>query len=115
MDRVAFSLFGIDVMWYGIFIAVGMMLAVFISTREAKRLGYDENYIMDLCLFMIPIGIVGARLYYVIFSWQDYAGNLAEIVNIRGGGLAIHGGIIGGLLTVLRSEEHTSELQSRQY
>jgi|SRR3712207_6520117 len=101
MDRVAFSLFGIDVMWYGIFIAVGMMLAVFISTREAKRLGYDENYVMDLCLFMIPIGIIGARLYYVIFSWQDYAGSLVEIVNIRGGGLAIHGGIIGGLLTVL--------------
>ena len=99
MDRVAFSLCGIDVMWYGILIAIGMMLAVFIATKEAKRVGYNEDYIMDLCLFMIPIGIIGARAYYVIFSWQDYAGNLSEIFNIRGGGLAIHGGIIAGLLT----------------
>lgn len=99
MDRVAFSLWGIDVMWYGILIAIGMMLAVFIATKEAKRVGYNEDYIMDLCLFMIPIGIIGARAYYVIFSWQDYAGNLSEIFNIRGGGLAIHGGIIAGLLT----------------
>ena len=77
MDRVAFSLWGIDVMWYGILIAIGMMLAVFIATKEAKRVGYNEDYIMDLCLFMIPIGIIGARAYYVIFSWQDYAGTVS--------------------------------------
>lgn len=99
MDRVAFSLWGIEIMWYGILIAIGMMLAVFISTREAKRVGYDENYIMDLCLFMIPIGIIGARAYYVLFSWQEYAGDLSQVFNIRGGGLAIHGGIIAGLTT----------------
>ncbi|MBC2577652.1 prolipoprotein diacylglyceryl transferase [Peptostreptococcus russellii] len=99
MDRVAFSLFGIDVMWYGIFIAIGMMLAVGIAVKESKRVGLKEEDIMDLALFLIPLGVLGARIYYVIFSWDQYSGNLMDIFNIRGGGLAIHGGIIAGILT----------------
>ncbi len=99
MDRVAFSLFGIDVMWYGIFIAIGMMLAVGIAVKESKRVGLKEEDIMDLALFLIPLGVLGARIYYVIFSWDQYSGNLMDILNIRGGGLAIHGGIIAGILT----------------
>lgn len=101
MDRVAFSIMGLDVMWYGILIALGMILAMWISTREAKRQGYDEGIIVDLCLLIIPIGIIGARIYYVIFNWDMYSGNIAEMINIRGGGLAIHGGILFGLLTVI--------------
>jgi len=54
---------------------------------------------MDLALFLIPLGVLGARIYYVIFSWDQYSGNLMDILNIRGGGLAIHGGIIAGILT----------------
>lgn len=99
MDRVAFSLFGIDVMWYGIFIAIGMMLAVGIAVKESKRVGLKEEDIMDLALFLIPLGVLGARIYYVIFSWDQYSGNLMDIFNIRGGGLAIHGGILAGILT----------------
>lgn len=99
MDRVAFSLFGIDVMWYGIFIAIGMMLAVGIAVKESKRVGLKEEDIIDLALFLIPLGVLGARIYYVIFSWDQYSGNLMDILNIRGGGLAIHGGIIAGILT----------------
>ena len=99
MDRVAFSLFGIDVMWYGIFIAIGMMIAVGIAVKESKRVGLKEEDIMDLALFLIPLGVLGARIYYVIFSWDQYSGNLMDILNIRGGGLAIHGGIIAGILT----------------
>lgn len=100
MDRVAFSIFGIDIMWYGILIASGILLAVLVSSREASRLGYKEGQVTDICLFAVPLGIVGARLYYVAFNWSQYAGDFREIINIRGGGLAIHGGILAGILTV---------------
>ncbi len=101
MNRVAFSLFGIDVMWYGILISIGMMVAMAISLKESKRVGINEEVIVDLALFLIPLGVVGARIYYVIFSWQEYVANPMDIFNIRGGGLAIHGGIIAGILTGL--------------
>ncbi|WAW15596.1 prolipoprotein diacylglyceryl transferase [Peptostreptococcus equinus] len=100
MDRIAFTIFGIDVMWYGILIAIGMILAVLISSKYAKKLGYDENLVIDLCIALIPIGVIGARVYYVIFNWSAYSGNIMEMINIRGGGLAIHGGILFGLLTI---------------
>ncbi len=99
MDRVAFSIFGVDIMWYGILIAIGMVVAVSISLKESKRVGLKEEDIIDLALFLIPLGVVGARIYYVIFSWSQYSGNIMEIFNIREGGLAIHGGIIAGILT----------------
>ena len=98
MDRVAFTLFGIDIMWYGILIATGMVIAVFIALREAKRLKISEDDILNLAMIAIPCGLIGARAYYVIFNWSYYAGNIAEILNFRGGGLAIHGGLIGGIL-----------------
>ena len=98
MNRVAFSIFGIDVMWYGILIAIGMMLAIVISSREAKRVGFDENSVVDLSIFLLPLSIVGARLYYVIFNWDLYSQDLSQIINTRGGGLAIHGGIIVGII-----------------
>ena len=100
MDRVAFSIFGLDIMWYGILIACGILMAILVSSKEARRLGYQEGQVTDICLFAIPLGIVGARLYYVAFNWSQSAGDLREIINIRGGGLAIHGGILAGILTV---------------
>lgn len=100
MDRVAFSIFGLDIMWYGILIACGILMAILVSSKEARRLGYQEGQVTDICLFAIPLGILGARLYYVAFNWSHYAGDLREIINIRGGGLAIHGGILAGILTV---------------
>ena len=101
MDRVAFTLFGIDIMWYGILIATGMVLAVLIALREAKRLGISEDDILNLAMIAIPCGLIGARAYYVIFNWSYYAGDISEILNFRGGGLAIHGGLIGGILAGL--------------
>lgn len=101
MDRVAFTLFGIDIMWYGILIATGMVLAVLIALREAKRLGISEDDILNLAMIAIPSGLIGARAYYVIFNWSYYAGDISEILNFRGGGLAIHGGLIGGILAGL--------------
>lgn len=93
-DRVAFSLFGVDVMWYGLLIGIGFMLATLISYVRARRHGVDPDFILDLVIFMIPTAIIGARAYYVIFSWEQYAGDWAKIMDIRSGGLAIHGGLI---------------------
>lgn len=99
MDRVAFTIFGIDVMWYGVLIATGMLIAIALAVREAKRVGISEDDVLNIAIIAIPVAIICARLYYVIFSWDYYSQNPGEIFNIRGGGLAIHGGLIGGILT----------------
>lgn len=101
MNRVAFSIFGIDVMWYGVLISAGVLLGVLIALKEAKRTGFKEDDLIDFLLYAIPAGIVGARAYYVIFSWDYYSKNLSQIINIRNGGLAIHGAIIGGVITAV--------------
>lgn len=98
MNPVAFTIFGIDVMWYGVLISTGVLIGVLIALREAKRTGFREDDLIDFLLYAIPAGIVGARAYYVIFSWDYYSQNLSQIINIRSGGLAIHGAIIGGII-----------------
>ena len=90
-----------SIAFYGIVIALGMVLAFIFIMKEAKRVGYKQDDFMDLFIFGIIFGVIGARIYYVIFSWDDYKNNLLQIVNIRGGGLAIYGGIIGGTITVI--------------
>lgn len=99
MDKVAFSIFGIDVMWYGVLMATGMILGTLIALKEAKRVGIKEDDILDLAIFAIPAGLLGARLYYVIFNWEYYSQNPSQILNFRGGGMAIHGALIAGILT----------------
>lgn len=99
MDRVAFSIFGIDVMWYGILMAIGMILGTLLALKEAKRVGIKEDDVLDLAIIAIPMGLLGARLYYVIFNWEYYSQNVSQILNFRGGGMAIHGALIGGILT----------------
>ncbi|SCI71957.1 Prolipoprotein diacylglyceryl transferase [uncultured Clostridium sp.] len=98
MDRVAFTIFGIDVMWYGILMATGMILGTLIAIKEAKRVGIKEDYILDLAIIAIPAGLICARLYYVLFNWEYYSNNPSQILNFRGGGMAIHGALIGGVL-----------------
>ncbi|MBC8630977.1 prolipoprotein diacylglyceryl transferase [[Eubacterium] tenue] len=98
MDRVAFTIFGIDVMWYGILMATGMILGTLIAIKEAKRVGIKEDYILDLAIIAIPAGLICARLYYVLFNWGYYSNNPSQILNLRGGGMAIHGALIGGVL-----------------
>jgi phosphatidylglycerol:prolipoprotein diacylglycerol transferase len=96
-NPVAFSIFGVDVMWYGILISLGMVLAVLITYKRAPRHDIQPDKILDFVLICIPLGIIGARLYYVVFNWSYYAGDLMKIINIRSGGLAIHGGLLFGL------------------
>lgn len=99
MDPVAFRIFGIDIMWYGVLISLGVLLGVFFALKECKRIGFKEDNLLDFLLIAIPVAIVGARAYYVIFSWDYYSQNPSEIINIRNGGLAIHGALIAGIIT----------------
>lgn len=98
MDRYAFEIFGFGIAWYGIIIASAMLIGTLILTKIAKRYGYEENDIIDLVLVVLPSAIVGARLYYVIFEWSYYSQHPNMILAVRQGGLAIHGGVIGGLI-----------------
>ena len=95
-NRVAFSLFGIDVYWYALLIIAGMLLGTYFAKKELVRRGFDEDFIYDILFVAIPIGILGARFWYVLFEWDYYSQNPGQILNIRGGGLAIHGGIVFG-------------------
>lgn len=101
MDPVAFKLFGLEVRWYGILIALGVVIGTVLALREAKRRGLNEDTLLDFLLFAIPGAIVGARIYYVVFSWDFYKNNPAEILNLRGGGLAIHGAVIAGVIIAI--------------
>lgn len=98
MDPVAFKVFGFEVRWYGLLIAIAVLIGTILALREAKRKGIKEESIIDMLLFAVPGAIIGARLYYVIFMWDYYSKNPGQILNLRGGGLAIHGVIIGGAL-----------------
>ncbi|NLV49402.1 MAG: prolipoprotein diacylglyceryl transferase [Clostridiales bacterium] len=102
MDRFAFeNLFGIEgfnIAWYGIIIASGLLLGVLLAMHRAKRRGFKPDMILDFLFWAIPLAIVGARLYYVAFEWENYAGDLLKIFAINQGGLAIYGGVIGGII-----------------
>ncbi|MCG8541179.1 MAG: prolipoprotein diacylglyceryl transferase [Clostridia bacterium] len=101
MNPVAFEIFGIGIRWYGILISLAMILGTILAIRETKRFGMDENIIIDFILVMIPSAIIGARIYYVVFNWSYYGGDIIKMLNVRGGGLAIHGGVIGGIIAGL--------------
>ncbi|HKK96524.1 MAG TPA: prolipoprotein diacylglyceryl transferase [Anaerovoracaceae bacterium] len=95
---IAFSIMEYDIRWYGVLIGIGVILAVFLSYMRSNRYEIEQERILDIVIWVLPIGIVGARLYYVLFSWDYYMGDISKIINIRNGGLAIHGGIIAGAL-----------------
>ena len=94
------SVFGFDIAYYGITIAIAMIVGISIALHEAKRTGQNQDTYLDLLMLTMLTSVVGARIYYVIFSWDNYKDNLGEILNIRKGGLAIYGGIIAGVITV---------------
>lgn len=96
----SFEVFGIKIALYGVVIAIGVYLALKLIDRIAKRSGQDPDVYWSLALWAILSGIVGARLYYVIFRWNEYKNDLPSIFNLREGGLAIYGGIIAGFLAM---------------
>jgi phosphatidylglycerol:prolipoprotein diacylglycerol transferase len=85
---------------YGVVIAIGMILGLTLSSIIAARTGQDPDTIWDLAASLIIFSIIGARIYYVIFMWDYYKNNPIQILNLRGGGLAIYGGIIAGAITL---------------
>ncbi len=93
-----FEIFGFSVMYYGCVIALGMLLAGLFILNEGKKQGFSEDDLLDIVLWTIIWGVVGARIYYVLFSLSSYKGRWLSVFNIREGGLAIYGGIIGGTL-----------------
>ena len=95
------SVFGFDIAYYGIIIGCAIMIGFILASSEAKRTGQNPDDYFDLGIAGVIIGIMGARIYYVAFSWDMYKDNLLSVFNLREGGLAIYGGIIGATLTVL--------------
>lgn len=101
LERVAFSLFGIDVYWYATLIVLGMVIALLLCKRDSGKYGVKFETILDLSLYVIPISIVSARIYYVVFNLEPYMADPLKIFDFRNGGLAIYGGIIGAVITII--------------
>lgn len=97
MNSVAFNIFGIEVMWYGVIIAFGVIMAMVVANFLANKRGLDFEVIVDAFLIVFPISIICARLYYVMFEIEHYH-SFIDVINIRNGGMAIHGGVIGALI-----------------
>lgn len=94
-----FSVFGFQIAFYGLIIGIGVMLGVLMAVHEAKVSGQNPDIYWDFAIYAIIFSILGARIYYVVFAWDTYKDNLLSVFNIRGGGLAIYGAVIGAFLT----------------
>ncbi|MBO8173190.1 MAG: prolipoprotein diacylglyceryl transferase [Bacillaceae bacterium] len=101
IDPIAFQLGPLKVHWYGIILGTAALVGLWLAIREGKRVGIDPEIWMDLLLYAVPVAIIGARTYYVIFQWDYYAANPGDIIAIWKGGLAIHGALIGAILTTI--------------
>ncbi|MCP8970614.1 prolipoprotein diacylglyceryl transferase [Ectobacillus ponti] len=99
LDRVFVQLGPFSIYWYGVIIGTGVLLALLLAVREGERRGVPKDTFVDVVLFAVPIAILCARTYYVIFEWSYYSAHPDQIINIRQGGLAIHGGLIGAIAT----------------
>lgn len=94
------SVFGFEIAFYGIVIGLGVLAGILMAAKEAKRTNQDPEVYYDLAIYAVIFSVIGARIYYVIFSWEHYKNDLLSILNIRQGGLAIYGGVIAAVLTV---------------
>ena len=97
----AVTVFDFDIAYYGIVIGIGMFLGIMIASWQAKRTGIDPEHVIDVAMYGIVFGIIGARAYYVAFSWEMYKDDLKSILNLRQGGLAIYGGVLAAIITVI--------------
>lgn len=101
IDRVAFTVFGKEIYWYGVIIGFGLLAGTLLAALNAKKRGYKPDVVYDFLLLAVPLAIVGARAYYVMFNYSIYQGDIAKMIAIWDGGLAIYGGVIGGILGAL--------------
>ena len=94
------SVFGrFDIAFYGIIIGLGIAMGYIVASFQAARTGQDKEVYLDFAMYAVIISIIGARIYYVVFSWDDYKDDIIQVFNLRAGGLAIYGGVIGGIAT----------------
>ncbi len=100
-DNVAFYLGPLPIYWYGIILGTGALAGLLLAIREGKRFGIPSDFFMDLLLIGVPSAIVGARLYYVVFTWDQYKDNWLDIFALREGGIAIHGALIGAVIAAI--------------
>jgi phosphatidylglycerol:prolipoprotein diacylglycerol transferase len=98
LDPVAIAIGGIKIHWYGIILGTAALVGLLLIIREGKRYGISPDFFMDLVLIGVPSAIIGARIYYVAFQWEDYQNNLSEVFKIWHGGIAIHGALIGAVI-----------------
>ncbi|MGR3765785.1 prolipoprotein diacylglyceryl transferase [Rossellomorea sp. NS-SX7] len=101
IDPIAFQLGPLQVHWYGVIIGVGIALGLYLAISESKRLGLHPDTFVDLLVWAIPIAILSARAYYVIFEWDYYSQNPGDIIKVWNGGIAIHGALIGSVITAI--------------
>lgn len=101
MNNVALDLGFIKIYWYSIMIMIGALVAIFLAKKESKRRNINEAFMINLIFYAFIFGLIGARLYYVLFNLDYFSNNVLEIFKIWNGGLAIHGGIILGTLTII--------------
>ncbi|WP_419877086.1 prolipoprotein diacylglyceryl transferase [Brevibacillus centrosporus] len=98
IDPIAIAIGPLKIHWYGIIMGLAFFLGTYLARRNSKRSGIDPDHVLNMVVWIIPAAIICARLYYVIFEWDQYKGNLMDIIAVWKGGLAIHGGLIGGVL-----------------
>lgn len=101
IDPIAISLGPINIAWYGLIIGTGIVLGYILANREADRLGMPKDLFADLLIWAVPIAIISARIYYVLFQWDFYSQNPEAIIQIWNGGIAIHGALIGAVATTV--------------
>lgn len=98
IDPIAVAIGPLSIRWYGLFMATAFVVGLWLAMREARRLGVNPEIFIDLLFWVLPAAIVGARLYFVLFNWENYSTNPLEALAIWKGGLAIHGGLIGSFI-----------------
>lgn len=101
INSIAISIFGIDIYWYAIFIVIAFALAILFCNRDDGKYNIKSENVLESLLIAIPVSIIFARIYFILFKLDYYMENLSEIFNIRNGGLAIYGGIIGSIITII--------------
>ena len=101
MDRVLISIGSVTIYWYSFLIFLSILIGLVITKRELKKTSIDEDFFFDLVFYLIPICIVGARIYYVIFNFSLFKDNLIDIFKIWEGGLAIYGAVISGIIFII--------------
>ncbi|WP_186580983.1 prolipoprotein diacylglyceryl transferase [Aquibacillus kalidii] len=102
LSRVFIDIGPFTIYWYGVIIATGVFLGLWLATRESNRLGLNKDLFVDLIVFAIPVAIISARIYYVVFEWENYQGGpWWDVFAIWEGGIAIHGALIGSVMTAI--------------